>query len=390
MLIIVENLPVPFDRRVWNEARSLQQAGYQVSVICPAMPPHPQRRETIDGIDIHRHRLPIEAHGALGYLLEYTAALLAQSWLAWRVFFGRGFDAIHACNPPDTIFLVAAMFRPFGRRLLFDHHDLNPELYEAKFGRRDALWRMLCRLEGWTFRAAQVSIATNESYRRIAIARGGMPPDRVFVVRSGPDLARLPDAVPDPGLREGFRHLVAYVGTMGQQEGIPLLLEAARQLRDRHGRQDVLFRLIGGGPEVDRLRAMATAMGLAAMIRFDGRQPDARLFATLATATLCVNPDSDNALNQASTMNKIIEYMAAGKPIVQFDLTEGRVSAGDASLYARPDDPADMADLIQSLLDDPDGCAAMGAHGRARVEQRLAWHHQVPTLLAAYEKLFQP
>jgi len=341
----------------------------------------------IEGTRIYRHWLP-QARGAGGYALEYGAALLMQLWLTSRVFIGRGFDVIHACNPPDTIFLVALPFKLFGRKFLFDQHDLNPELYVAKFGRKDFAWRMLRRLERWTFAAADVSIATNESYRRIAIERGRMPPEKVFVVRSGPNLARFRMSAPDPALKNGRAHLVAYVGTMGRQEGMHYLLEAARQIRDRHGRSDVLFRLAGDGPEVPHLKQLARQMGLEEDVLFEGRVSDERLTAILATASLCVNPDEANELNDKSTMNKIMEYMAAGCPIVQFDLTEGRVSAEAASDYARPNDAADIADKIVALLDDPDRRRRMGEFGRRRVLEQLSWEHEAPKLLAAYEVLF--
>ena len=343
----------------------------------------------IEGIAIYRHWMPMEAHGAWGYVVEYGVALAMQLWLSAVVFRARGFDVIHACNPPDTIFLVGLVYKVlFGRRFVFDHHDLNPELYVAKFGRTGPLHRLLCLLERWTFRVADISIATNESYRQVALTRGSMAAGRVFVVRSGPNLDRIRPAAADSALREGRAHLVAYVGTMGQQEGIPFLLEAALQVRERLGRRTCCSGWWGTGPEVPRLRAMAAAMGVDDMVRFDGRLPDAGLLAVLATASVCVNPDADNALNRASTMNKIMEYMAAGKPVVQFDLREGRVSAQEASVYARPDDAADMADLIVALLDDPARCAAMGAYGRARVERELAWSHEASKLLAAYDVLF--
>lgn len=387
VLIIVENLPVPFDRRVWQEATTLRQAGYQVCVICPVGKGYEKRVETIDGIHIYRHSLP-EASGAFGYLLEYTTALFWQSVLAWRILFTRGFDAIHACNPPDTIFLVGLMFRPFGKRFLFDHHDINPELYEAKFGRRDFFYKLLLWLERMTFRAADVSIATNESYRRIAIERGGMDPGKVFVVRSGPDLRRLKIREPDPRLRKGQRYLVGYVGVMGQQEGIDLLLRAAQHIVRVLQRQDVHFGLVGGGTELGAMQAYAQELGIDDYVTFTGRVPDEELLAVLNTADVCVNPDVANEMNDKSTMNKIMEYMALGKPIVQFDLTEGRFSAEDASLYAAKNDEIDLAQKIVELLDDPERRRRMSEYGRSRVETELAWEYEVPKLLLAYDKLF--
>ena len=385
VLIIVENLPSPFDRRVWQEATTLTAAGYTVSIICPTGKGYEKKFELIDGVAIYRHNLPLEANGALGYLAEYTWALLAQFALAFRVMFTRGFDVIHACNPPDTIFIVGGFFKLFGKKFIFDHHDINPELYEAKFGRRGFMYDMLVRFERWTFRTANVSIATNESYRRIAIERGGMDPERVFVVRSGPALSRMRILPPVEALKRGRRYLVGYVGVMGAQEGIDLLLQAVRHLVHDQKRTDIHFGLVGGGTELEAMRQLAVQLGVADYVTFTGRVPDAELLAMLNTADVCVNPDVANEMNDKSTMNKIMEYMALGKPIVQFDLTEGRFSAREASLYANKNDPLDMAARIAQLCDDPAARASMGAYGRERVAKELNWDHEVPKLLAAYE-----
>jgi glycosyltransferase involved in cell wall biosynthesis len=388
VLILVENLPSPFDRRVWQEATALRDAGYVVSIVCPTGRGYEQRFERIDGIDIHRYPLPVEAAGALGYALEYGAALFWSFVLSWKVFFGRGFDVIHACNPPDLFFIVGGFFKLLGKKFVFDHHDINPELYEAKFGRRDFLWRVMLALERWTFRTADVSIATNESYRAIAIGRGRMAPERVFVVRSGPSLERMKIVPPVAALKRGRRHLVGYVGVMGRQEGIDLLLRAAHAIVHVHGRGDVHFGLVGGGTSLEDMKALARELDVADHVTFTGRVPDAELLAMLNTADVCVNPDVANEMNDKSTMNKIMEYMSLGKPIVQFDLAEGRFSAQAASLYARRNDPSDLAAKIVELLDDPARRAAMGTFGRRRVENELEWRHEVPKLLAAYDTLW--
>ena len=388
VLILVENLPVPFDRRVWQEACTLRDAGYTVSVICPTGKGFEQRHELLEDIAIHRYRLPFEASGALGYALEYGVALFWSFLLSLRVLFTRGFDVVHACNPPDLFFLLGGFYKLFGKKFVFDHHDLNPELYEAKFGRRDFFHRLLLKLERWTFRTADVSIATNESYRKIAIERGGMDPDRVFVVRSGPSLERLRIQPPMEELKQGRRYLVGYVGVMGRQEGIDLLLHAVRIAVRCFAREDVHFGLVGGGTSLGEMRTLAQNLSIEEYVTFTGRVPDAQLLAMLNTADVCVNPDRACALNDQSTMNKIMEYMALGKPVVQFDLTEGRRSAGEASLYARRDDPADLAARILSLLDDPERRARMGRLGRERVERELEWRHQAPRLLAAYGTLW--
>ena len=329
--------------------------------------------------------------GAFGYLIEYAAALFWEFVLAWRVLFARGFDVIHACNPPDDIFLVGCFFKLFLRKkFLFDHHDINPELYEAKFGRRDLFYRVMLLWERLTFAVADVSIATNESYRRIAIERGKMHPAKVFVVRSGPSLERMRIVPPVPALKRGRRFLVGYVGVMGAQEGLDHLLRAARHIVHDLKREDVHFGLVGSGSEFAFLKRQAVDLGIADHVTFTGRVPDEELLAMLNTADVCVNADSFNPMNDKSTMNKIMEYMALGKPIVQFDLTEGRFSAQGASLYARPNDAIDLGDKIVELLDDPARRAEMGRIGRARVESELAWPFEVPKLLAAYAALWPP
>jgi glycosyltransferase involved in cell wall biosynthesis len=387
VLILVENLPSPFDRRVWQEACALRDAGYTVSIICPTGKGCEKRFEAIDGIHIYRFPLPVEASGAMGYVVEYGAALAWTFVLAWRVLLARGFDVVHACNPPDLLFLVGGFFKLLGRKFVFDHHDLNPELYEAKFGRRDFFHRLMLKLEYWTFRCADVSIATNESYRRIAIERGHMPPERVFVVRSGPSLERLLILPPDERLKRGRRYLVGYVGVMGRQEGIDYLLRAARHIVFELGRTDVHFGLVGGGTSLKEMKALARELDIADHVTFTGRVSDGQMLAMLNTAEVCVNPDVANEMNDKSTMNKIMEYMALGKPIVQFDLTEGRYSAQAASLYARKNDAVDLAAKIVELLDDPARRSEMGNYGRRRVENELEWRHEVPKLLAAYAAL---
>ena len=388
ILIIVENLTVPFDRRVWQEATTLQDAGYQVSVICPTGEGHETLREAQQGVQIYRYGLPFEAKSALGYLVEYGWALIAQFILAIQVLREHGFDAIHACNPPDNIFLIGAFFKLFGKRFLFDHHDINPELYEAKFGRRGFWYRMLRTMERLTFLTADVSLATNESYREIAIDRGRMDPARVFVVRSGPDLGRVHLLPGNSSLKKGRKYLVGYVGVMGEQEGIDYLLRAARVIVVGRGRRDIQFGLVGGGTELAALRRMADSLGVAEYVTFTGRVPDQTMLEMLSTADVCVNPDVANEMNDKSTMSKIMEYMALGKPIVQFDLTEGRRSALDASLYARRNDVHDLAQKIIELVDDPERRQRMADFGRHRVETELQWSHEAPKLLAAYRVLF--
>ena len=388
VLIIVENLPCPFDRRVWQEATTLCEHGYTVSIICPNGKGYTRSYEFLEGIHIHRYYLPVEGAGALSYFIEYSGALLLQFLLALRVFFTRGFDVIHACNPPDTIFIIGLFFKLFGKKFLFDHHDINPELYEAKFDRRDVFYRLLVFLERMSYQTATIALVTNESYREIALTRGRMPPEKVFVVRSGPKLDRLQiqDAV--PSLKCGRRYLVGYLGVMGQQEGIDHLLRVVDHLVHTLKRTDIHFGLVGGGTELPKMQELCKTLGLEDYVTFTGRVPDAEMLAMLNTADICVNPDVPNVMNDKSTMNKVMEYMALGKAIVQYDLKEGKFSAGVASLYAAHNDIADFAGKIVELLDDPVRREKMGNYGRERVLNELQWKYEAPKLLWAYDVLY--
>lgn len=386
ILIIVENLPVPFDRRVWQEATTLAAAGATVSVICPKGKGYDAAYEHLSGVHIYRHPLPPDGKSAFGYMIEYAAALFWQCLLSWRILFRHGFDVIQGCNPPDLVFLIAWPFKLMGKRYIFDHHDINPELYVAKFNRQDMFWRLMVLLERLNFAAADVVISTNDSYAHIAQTRGRKAPQDCFVVRSGPDLTRLRIVPPNPDRKRGHRYLVGYVGVMGEQEGIDLLLEAAHHIVYAKGRSDVAFCLVGGGPSLAELRQMAHDKGLEPHVEFTGRAPDDVLFEVLSTADICVNPDRVNPMNDLSTMNKVLEYMAFGKAQVQFDVREGRHSAADASLYARCNDPVDFAERILELLADPDRCATMGRIGRTRIETAFSWDHQRAPLFAAYTR----
>lgn len=387
--ILVENLPVPIDRRIWQEARTLAETGYRVSVICPKGSGFNESYEVREGIEIYRHRL-WEASGPFGYLLEYSWALLSEFWLALKAYRRTRFRILQSANPPDTMFLIALFFKLFGVRFIFDHHDLNPELYEAKFGRQDLFYRVICLAERLTFRTACVSIATNESYRETAIRRGGMPPERVFTVRSCPDLQKLRPQQPQPGLKRGKDFLVAYVGVMGPQDGLDLLLESIGFIVGKARRDDVVFVLIGAGSETPRLKGLAAQKGLEAYVTFPGRIPDAEMAAYLSTADVGVAPDPKNPMNDKSTMNKILEYMAHGIPVVLYDLTEGRRSAEDAALYARPNDPVDFAKKILTLLDSEELRRTLGARGRNRIQKSLNWDHEKHALLEAYETALSP
>jgi len=388
VLIVVENLPVPLDRRVWLEATTLVGAGYQVSVICPTGRGWTAPYEEIEGVHIYRYPEPPEAHaGALAYGREWGGALWHMFRLARRVRRARGFDVIHGCNPPDLIFLLALRYRAAGVRYLFDHHDVCPELFEAKFGRRGLLYAVMRLWERMTFACAHVSIATNESFRRIALTRGRMAPEDVFVVRSAPQVDRFEKRPPDPELRARAGTLIGYVGVIGQQEGMDLLVAAADHLLRRLG-HDVHFMIVGFGPHLEAVRADVAARGLEAHFTFTGPLYGEDLLRVLNSCDIGVAPDPRNAMNDISTMNKVMEYMTLELPSVQFDLTEGRASAGEASLYAAANDPEDFAARIAWLIDNPQAGREMGRKGRARVLEGLSWAHSAPKLLAAYERVF--
>ena len=385
VLIIIENLPAPFDRRVWQEATTLRESGAEVSIICPKMKGYDRSFEQIEGIDIYRHPLPVEGHGALGYLMEYGTAIFWELWLSTKIFFKKRFQVIHGCNPPDLIFITALFFKPFGVKYVFDHHDINPELYLAKFGRKDFFYRCMLFFERLTFRVADYSIATNESYKKIAIERGGMPADRVQVVRSGPSLKRLKLTSGNADYKKGREFLIGYVGVIGVQEGLDLLLESVHHIVQQ--RDDVQFAIVGSGTALEEIRALTKRMGLSDYVDFYGRVSDEKLVDVLNTCDACVNPDRPTEMNNLSTMNKIMEYMALRKPIVQYDLKEGRASAQEASLYAENDNTADFADKIIYLLDHPKEREEMSTFGYHRVLNELSWEYERVRLIDFYGRV---
>ena len=390
VLIVVENLPVPFDRRVWLEATTLAANGFTVTVICPKAKGHTKAHEVLEGVAIYRYPLPFNPAGAIGFACEFAWCFVATALLSlWVSLAGRGFDILHTCNPPDTFWLLARFWRLFGRRFIFDHHDLSPEMFAAKFGRDTGLLhRGLLWLERRSFRAADVVIATNASHRQIAIARGGKAPGDVFVVRSGPDLQRLVVHPPDPSYRAGKRFLLVYLGEICRQDGVELMVDAVRLLAA--ARNDVRALFVGGGPHQPAVRAYAAAAGLGDVAHFTGRVSDDELCRILSSATIGIDPDPKTPWSDQSTMNKVVEYMFFGLPVVAFDLKETRVSADAAGCYAQPNCVRSLADTIDALLDDPARREAMAAAGRSRVRSLLAWEHSVPPLLAAYRRAAPP
>ncbi len=389
VLIVVENLPVPLDRRVWLEATTLVAHGCHVSVICPTGRTWTKLYEEIEGVHIYRYPEPPEAHsGALAYAREYGLALWHMFRLARIVRRERGFDVIHGCNPPDLIFLLALRYRLSGVRYLFDHHDVCPELFEAKFNKRGLLYKVMLWWERLTFAVADVSIATNESFRDVALRRGRMAAEDVFVVRSAPRVESFAPAPADPEYRKGAGTVLGYVGVIGQQEGMDLLVAAADHLIRTLGHRDVHFLIIGFGPELATVEKDVQTRGLTPHFTFTGPLYGPQMLRALNSCDIGVSPDPCNPMNNISTMNKVMEYMTLEKPVVQFDLKEGRASAGEASVYARNNSPEDFAVQIASLISDPAERMRMGKLGRARVLDKLSWAHSVPHLLAAYDRVF--
>ena len=389
VLIIVQNLPVPFDRRVWQEATSLRRHGFGVAVICPKKGTYTAGYERLEDVDIYRYPLIYEADkGAAGYFVEFVYCWLATLWLTLKAYTHRPFHAIHACNPPDTFFALALLFRPLGVKFVFDHHDLCPEMYLAKGrARTGMLYRGLLMLERMTLKSADAVIAVNESHRAIALRRGGIADETVTVVRSGPRSGWADIHLPCAELKRGRPYMVLYLGEMCEQDGVAHLLCAIQSYRTM-APDDTLFAFVGGGPDQPRMKAMTEQMGLGPMVHFTGRIPDEQLWAYLSTADLCVDPDPFTEWSNLSTMNKIIEYMAFGRPIVAFDLVEHRRSAESAAVYVEGNNDAALGLAIRKLLLDVERRQIMSQFARTRFREELAWENSEQRLIATYRQLF--
>jgi glycosyltransferase involved in cell wall biosynthesis len=388
VLIIVQNLPVPFDRRVWLECKALRDAGYDVHVVCPKGPGDP-RHQRHEGVMLHKYRLAPPGNGAFGYAVEYSWSLLMTFWLVARASLGGRFDVIQACNPPDIFWTVARVFRVITKsRFVYDQHDLCPELFDSRFEHPSpALRKGLLWTERQTYRAANHVISTNESYADVAVRRGNKDRRDVTVVRTGPDATKLRREAPDPALRRGRDHLAVYIGVMGPQDGVDYVIRAADVIINKFGRTDIAFTLMGAGDCFDELVALRDELGLGDYVELTGRVPDDVVRAVMSTAAVGLSPDPKNPLNDVSTMNKTMEYMAFELPVVAFDLRETKVSAGAAAVYAEPNRVKDYAQAIVDLVDDEPRRAEMGRFGRQRVETQLAWIHQAPNYVGVYDQL---
>jgi glycosyltransferase involved in cell wall biosynthesis len=387
-LVLVENLSVPTDRRVWMECRSLRGAGWDVVVVCPKGTERDRdAHELREGVEIHRFDLRPGASGPVGYLREYGSALRAIRTLVRRLARERRFDVVQACNPPDGLLLAALPLRRRGAAFVFDHHDLVPELYLTRFGgRKTPLYRATLLAERVSYALADIVLTPNESYRRVAIERGRKPAERVFVVRNAPDLERFRPGEPDPQLKRGRAHLLAYVGVMGPQDGGDVAVRALHLLRRRRDDWRAVF--AGDGDALPDLRRLTSELGLDDAVEFSGWAGDAEITRLLSTADLCLSPEPATPLNVASTMIKVAEYMAMERPVVAFDLPETRYTAAGAAAYAPAGDEDAFAGRIDELLDDPERRAAMGKSGRARLRDGLSWPYSEQALLAAYDAAF--
>lgn len=387
ILFIVENNPVPHDVRVWSEALAAKEYGYDVSIICPKNEKASDGYSRMEGIEIYRHFTPFEADGKYAFLVEYANAIFWELLLSIWIFFKKPFHCIHSANPPDHVFLIAILFKLFGVKYIFDHHDICPENYVAKFNRKDLFHRVLSIMERMTFSCADLVISTNESYKKIALNRGGKKKGDVFVVRNGPQLSNIWFADPNPKLKQDFDYLVTYVGVIGNQEGIDILLRIIHYITNEKGYGNIRFVIMGTGPHWNKMVELSREMQLEKWVTFTGYIPYKDFYEILATSDVCVNPEPSNEFTDKSTMLKIMDYMTFGKPIVQFKTVEGRVTAGDAAVYIEDNDEKAFAEALIALINSPAQRESMGAHGYARIRDILNWDKQKENLFKAYEKL---
>ncbi len=389
ILLIVENEAVPFDRRMWNIALSLKEFGAQVTVICPVFGKDSERDTVLEGVHILRYPTTFADGTIKGYLREYGTALVKTTWLLHTLLLrGKRFHLVHVANPPDIFWPLALYLRLFGVKFIFDEHDLSPEAYLSRFEKEEEsgglLYRVQRMFQQLSYRFSHVVISTNESYKAKAIALYPKNSQKLFIVRNGPDLRLFRKRPPTTELKKGRRYMAAYIGVMAIQDGVQYIVDAVDELVNRRGVRDLLVYLIGKGDDWERLRELATSRGLDDVITFTGRIPDDEALSILSTADVCLSPDPYSPLNELSTMTKVMEYMALGKPIVSFNLKESRYSAGEAALYVKNNDAVAFADGIMTLLQDRKLAETMSARGKERILEALSWQKQSEQLLAAY------
>jgi glycosyltransferase involved in cell wall biosynthesis len=388
VLIFVENLPVPNDRRVWLEANSLRDAGYEVSIISIKGKNASKSYEFLDGINIYRYPAPPSTQGTLSFLFEFSYCWIMTFILSLYLYFRHGFDIIHACNPPETFWLIGLMYKPFGVKFIFDHHDLSPEMYFSRFDRKGLAYKALIFLERMTFKTADLVITTNDTHQKVAVTRGGYDPKQIFIVRSGPDHKSLRPRTPEETLKNGFPYMVSYLGVLNPQDGVNLLISTVDYMVHELQRKDIRFVIMGAGDAEDELKKQTIDLNLSEFIHFTGWVDQEMISRYLASSDVCVDSMPKNPYSDAATTNKVLEYMSAGKPIVTFDLVETRMSAQEAALYAQPNDIKDLADKIIKLLEDEALRTRMGEYGRKRIISELSWEHQEKILINAYKSLY--
>jgi glycosyltransferase involved in cell wall biosynthesis len=386
-VIVVENLPVPFDRRVWQEAKALHSAGWRVSVICPLTERYPAKFEEIDGIAVYRHPLPLEARGALGFVAEYAAALFHEGVLLWRVYRERGFDIVQVCNPPDLLFIVAAPWKLLGKKLVFDHHDVSPELFVAKFGPRRLLLNILKAVEWLTFKSADLVISTNETFREIAIRRGGKKPENVVTVYSVPNSSWIRRVEPRADIRARSANILGYIGIIGDQDGLDHLIRAVDWLLREGNYRDFHAVIIGDGTALASVRALAAELKVEDYVTFTGYLSGPELLECLSTFDIGVIPDPVNDYNDKISMNKVFEYSALGVPSVAYPLSETQRLLGDAGTYAQGETPADLGRACLTLLTDTQERAMRAERARALGESAFSWEREAGKYVAAFERL---
>jgi glycosyltransferase involved in cell wall biosynthesis len=388
ILMLLENNPYPHDMRVRAEAETLTEAGYQVSVIAPCGLKQPWH-ETIDDVHVYRYPIIFSFNNFWGYLWEYSYALIATFFISILVFLRDGFDILHAHNPPDIFVFLALLYRPFGVRFIFDHHDLSPELFRLRFGKKGKqfIQQIIIWLENLSCKVADHVITTNQSYMEVEITRAGIPAEKITIVRNGPDLRRVRSLEPDPGLRKKAEIIIVYLGTIGIQDGLDYLLRAIKHLYDDLGRKNFFLVVIGDGDAAEDLKLLSIELGISDYVTFEGRKSGDDLFHYVSTADICVEPAPSNPLNDRSTMIKLMEYMALAKPIVAFDLPEHHVTAQDSALYAIPNDEMAFARALLKLMDNPKLRTEMGCFGEQRIKTTLSWQFSAPHLLEAYRIL---
>ncbi len=388
VLIIVENLPVPNDRRVWLEATTLRDAGYTVSVISiKGGQKAAASYELLEGVHLYRYPAPPPTSGTVSFIWEFSYCWIMTLWLSLRIAIRPGFDIIHACNPPETFWLIGVFYKLFGKKFLFDHHDLSPEMYYSRFGKQGLAYKLLVLLERLTFKTADIVLTTNESHQEVAIKRGNFPPEKIYIVRSGPDHKQFQPRTADERLKQEHCYMVSYLGVLNPQDGVDAFVEVADHIIHKMNRQDIFFVVMGSGDALPGLQQLSQERQVVEHMLFTGWADKETVINYLSTTDICVDTMPKTPYGDASTMNKILEYMAFAKPIVTFDLKESRVSAADAAVYAKPGSIPDLAQKIVDLLADHEQRAAMGARGRSRIENELAWEHQKQFLLDAYEAL---